>query len=132
MVVDTSAVMAILKQEPDARSYAEVIETAKVRLISAVSVLKAGILATGRKGDEGARELDAFLRAAELEVVSFDGEQAAIARDAFRRFGKGRYPANLNFGDCAAYALAATRAEPLLFKGSDFSATDLRVSMPSK
>ena len=132
MVVDTSAVMAILKQEPDARSYAEVIETAKVRLISAVSVLKAGILATGRKGDEGARELDAFLGAADLEVVSFDGEQAAIARDAFRRFGKGRHPANLNFGDCAAYALAATRAEPLLFKGSDFSATDVHVAMPNR
>ena len=125
MVVDTSAVMAILKQEPDARSYAEVIETAKVRLISAVSVLEAGILATSRKGDEGARELDTFLVAAELEVVSFDSEQAAVGRDAFRRFGKGRHAANLNFGDCAVYALAATRAEPLLFNGSDFSATDV-------
>jgi ribonuclease VapC len=101
-------------------------------LISAVSVLKAGILATGRKGDEGARELDAFLSAAELEVVPFDSEQAAVGCDAFRRFEKGRHPANLNFGDCAVYALAATRAEPLLFKGSDFSATDLQVSMPSK
>jgi ribonuclease VapC len=132
MVVDTSTVMAILKQEPDALFYAELIETANVRLISAVSVLEAGILATSRKGDEGARELDAFLSAAELEVVPFDSEQAAVGRDAFRRFGKGRHPANLNFGDCAVYALAATRAEPLLFKGSDFSATDLQVSMPSK
>jgi ribonuclease VapC len=131
MVVDTSAVMTILKQEPDARSYAEVIETAKVRLISAVSLL-AGILAKSRKGDEGARELDTFLVAAELEVVSFDSEQAAVARDAFRRFGKGRHPANLNFGDCAVYALAATRAESLLLKGCDFSATDVLVAMPNR
>ena len=131
MVVDTSAVMAILRQEPDASAYAQLIETAHVRLISAVSVLEAGILAISRKGDQGARELDSFLTAAELEVVPFDGEQAAVARDAFRRFGRGRHAAKLNFGDCAAYALAATHAEPLLFKGNDFSATDLRVCVPN-
>jgi ribonuclease VapC len=130
MVVDTSAVMAILRQEPDASAYAQSIETANVRLISAVSVLEAGILAVSRKGDEGARELDSLLLAAELEVVPFDGEQAAVARDAFRRFGKGRHAANLNFGDCAVYALVATRAESLLFKGDDFSVTDLQVSKP--
>jgi ribonuclease VapC len=131
MVVDTSAIMAILRQEPDASAYAQLIETANVRLISAVSVLESGILAISRKGDQGARELDSFLIAAELEVVPFESEQAAVARDAFRRFGKGRHAANLNFGNCAAYALAATHAEPLLFKGNDFSATDLHVCVPN-
>lgn len=130
MVVDTSAIMAILQHEPDARTYAELIEAADVRLISAVSVLEAGILARSRKGDEGAQALDAFLAAAELEVVPFDQEQSAVAREAFDRFGKGRHAANLNFGDCAVYALAATRAEPLLFKGDDFSATDLETRKP--
>lgn len=125
MVVDTSAIMAILQQEPEARDFADVIEQAPVRLVSAVSVLEAGILASSRKGEQGARELDAFLSAAKLEIVAFDAEQALIARDAFDRFGKGRHAADLNFGDCAVYALAATRAEPLLFKGNDFPLTDL-------
>ena len=121
MVIDTSAIMAILQQERDARRYAEIVQEESVKLVSAVSVLEAGILASARKGDEGERELDAFLASAEVEIVPFDEEQATVARAAFKRFGKGRHRANLNFGDCAAYALAATRAEPLLFKGSDFS-----------
>lgn len=125
MVIDTSAVMTILQREPEARALAQAIEAANVRLISAVSVLEAGILSESRKGEEGARELDAFIAAAALEVVSFDNEQAAVARDAFARYGKGRHAASLNFGDCAVYALAATRASPLLFKGADFAATDL-------
>ncbi len=127
MVVDTSVVLAILQQEEDAQAHAALIEAAETRLISAVSVLEAGILAQSRKGDEGAQALDAFLAAAALEVVPFDLEQSVLAREAFDRFGKGRHAANLNFGDCAVYALAASRAEPLLFKGEDFSATDLEL-----
>lgn len=129
MVVDTSAVMGILQEEPEARRLAEAIEAADIRLISAVSMLEAGILVESRKGQAGARELDAFIAAAALEVVPFDIEQAAVARDAFARYGKGRHAARLNFGDCAVYALAATRAAPLLFKGADFAATDLEACL---
>lgn len=129
MVVDTSAVMGILQEEPEARRLAEAIEVADIRLISAVSMLEAGILVESRKGQAGARELDAFIAAAALEVVPFDIEQAAVARDAFARYGKGRHAARLNFGDCAVYALAATRAVPLLFKGADFAATDLEACL---
>lgn len=111
--------------------YAAMLEDASVRLMSAVSVLEAGILAESRKGEEGALELDAFIGAAALEVVAFDREQAAVAREAFRRYGKGRHLANLNFGDCAVYALAACWAEPLLFKGDDFVATDLEACVPA-
>jgi ribonuclease VapC len=128
MVVDSSAIMAILRQEHDAPSFAAAMEAATLRLISAVTILECGIVARARKGDEGARELDAFLAAARLDIVPFDADQAAIARDAFARFGKGRHGAALNFGDCAVYALAATRAEPVLCKGADFAATDLRLA----
>jgi len=127
MVIDTSAVMAILQSEPEARRFAEAIETATVRLISAVSILEAGILVESRKGEDGARELDALVAAAALEVIPFDNEQAAIARSAFTQYGEGRHVARLNFGDCAVYALATTRALPLLFKGEGFAATDLEV-----
>jgi ribonuclease VapC len=96
-----------------------------VRLISAVSVLETGMIAEVRKGEAGALELDNFLLRGQVQTVPFDAEQAAIARKVFRRFGKGRHPAGLNFGDCAAYALASTRGEPLLFKGLDFSRTDI-------
>ena len=129
MVVDTTAIMAILQSEPEARKFAEAIETAAVRLISAVSLLEAGILVESRKGEDGSRELDAFVAAAAFEVVAFDNEQAAVARSAFAQYGKGRHPAGLNFGDCAVYALATTRALPLLFKGEDFTATDLEVCL---
>jgi ribonuclease VapC len=125
MVIDTSAIMAILQLEPEARRFSELIEQASVRLVSAVSVLEAGILVDVRAGSIGARELDAFLQQAELRIVPFDYEQATIARDAWRRFGKGRHVAQLNFGDCATYALARGSGEPLLFKGNDFSKTDV-------
>jgi ribonuclease VapC len=125
MVVDTSAAMAILQCEPEAEAFARVIEAAPTRLISAVSVLEAGMLVEARKREAGAAELDGFLMRARLDVVAFDAEQAQVARLAFRRYGKGLHPAGLNFGDCAAYALAKTRGEPLLFKGDDFPRTDV-------
>ena len=127
MVVDTSAVMAILQMEADAPDLARRIDAAPTRLISAVSVLEVGMLAEARKGAEGAQHLDIFLQQAGLNIVAFDADQASIARDAFRRYGKGRHPAGLNFGDCAAYALARSSGEPLLFKGEDISRTDLTI-----
>lgn len=125
MVVDTSAIMAILQREPEADAFAQALEQADVKLVSTVSVLEAGILARSRKGERGSGEVDALLATADLQPVAFDIEQAAVARAAFDRYGKGRHPAALNFGDCAVYALAATQGLPLLFKGQDFAKTDL-------
>jgi ribonuclease VapC len=132
MVVDTSAAMAILRREPEAEAFARVIEAAETRLISAVSVLEAGMLVEARKREAGALELDSLLMRARLDVVPFDAEQAQVARLAFRRYGKGLHPAGLNFGDCAAYALAKTRGEPLLFKGDDFPLTDVDGGLASR
>jgi len=125
MVIDTSAVMAILQREPESDHFAALVEAASIRLISAVSMLEAGMIAEVRKGETGALELDNFILRGQFQTVPFDNEQADIARIAFRQFGKGRHPAALNFGDCAAYALASTRGEPLLFKGDDFTKTDI-------
>lgn len=130
MVVDTSAVMAILQGEDEAEAFAAAMEADPVRLISAVSVLEAGMLVEARKREAGALELDNFLLRARLHVAAFDAEQAEVARSAFRRFGRGRHPAGLNFGDCAVYALARTRGERLLFKGGDFARTDLENAAP--
>lgn len=132
MVVDTSAVMAILQREEEAETFAAAIEADPVRLISAVSVLEAGMLVEARKREAGALELDNFLLRARLDVAAFDAEQAEVARSAFRRFGRGRHRAGLNFGDCAAYALARTRGERLLFKSGDFALTDVgNIAPPS-
>ena len=125
MVLDSSAVLAILQNEPEASAFALCIERSERVLLSAVSVLEAGIVIEARRGVEGAADLDALLRAGLIEVAAFDTDQSALAREAFRRYGKGRHPAALNFGDCAAYALTKISGEPLLFKGSDFSQTDV-------
>lgn len=125
MVIDISATMAVLQRELEAQAFAQAIEADPVRLISAVSVLEAGMLVEARKRAAGALELDNFLLRSQLEVVPFDAEQAQVARLAFRRYGRGRHPAGLNFGDCAVYALARTRGERLLFKGEDFARTDV-------
>ena len=125
MTLDTSAVLAILQSEAERAEFNRLIEEAPRRLISAVSVLEAAMVLEGRRGEDAAADLDLFLRRAAIETVAFDGEQLAFARTAFRRFGKGRHKAGLNFGDCAAYALALWSGEPLLFKGNDFTATDV-------
>lgn len=104
-------------------------EEASERLIS-VSVLEAGIVSLSRRGESGVERLESFIATAELDVVAFDAEQCRAAREAFARYGKGRHPAGLNFGDCASYALAATRALPLLFKGADFAQTDIAAALP--
>ncbi len=125
MVVDTSALAAILFDEPERRSFNEKIEADPVRLLSAASFVEAAVVIEARLGETGGRELDLFLHRAGIEVVAFDADQAESARRALRRYGKGRHPAGLNFGDCFAYALAMARREQLLFKGSDFALTDV-------
>jgi ribonuclease VapC len=125
MVIDTSALVAILTDEPDRRALVDAIAGASVRLISAATVLEAGIVMEARRGEHVGRELDLFLHRAKCEIVAVDAEQVDIARAAYRRYGKGRHAPGLNFGDCFSYALAKARGEPLLFKGQDFAKTDM-------
>jgi ribonuclease VapC len=125
MVIDTSALLAILFAEPESRDFAAAIEAAERRALSAANFVETSMILEARHGAEGVRELDRLLAVADVEIVAVDREQAETARDAFRIYGKGRHPAALNFGDCFAYALAVVRAEPLLFKGKDFAATDV-------
>lgn len=126
MVIDSSAVMAILCGEPERRTFNELIEADPLRLMSAASYVETGILVDARFGPEGGRDLRLFLLEAAVRIEPVTVEQAELAREAFRRFGRGRHPAGLNFGDCFSYALAAATDEPLLFKGEDFAKTDLR------
>lgn len=125
MVIDSSAALAILLGEAEDEAFADAIDADPMRIISAVSVLETSIVVEARKGPPGGRELDLFLHRGRIDVVPFDAHQLELARDAYRRFGKGYHPAALNFGDCCAYALAAATGEPLLFKGRDFATTDI-------
>lgn len=127
MVVDRSALLAIFLAEPERKSFLESILQAETRMISAATVLEAGIVLEARRGESAGREFDLFVVRANLQIVPIDGEQAEIARSAWRRYGKGRHPAGLNFGDCFAYALAKALGEPLLAKGTDFAATDVEL-----
>lgn len=123
MVIDTSAIVAIALNEPDARDLEIQIADDPVRLISAATALEAAMVIETRLGDAGGRELDLWLLKIGAEIVAVDAEQADAARRAWRRFGKGRHAASLNYGDCFSYALAISRGEPLLFKGEDFAKT---------
>ena len=125
MVIDTSALVAIMLDEPERRSFNERIEADSVRLLSAASFVETALVIETRLGEAGGREFDLLLHRAAVEIVPVDADQAEIARRALRQFGRGRHPAGLNFGDSVAYALAKTRGEPLLFKGSDFALTDV-------
>jgi ribonuclease VapC len=125
MVIDSSALVAILLGEPDRGRLQSAIEADEVRIVSAVTKLEAGMVLAGRLGQQGCIELQNLLTWVGATIAPFDERQADIARAAFLRFGKGRHSAGLNFGDCAAYALAIAEAEPLLFKGTDFAATDV-------
>ena len=127
MVIDTSALLAILQDEPERRSFNEAIEAAESRILSVANHVEVSIVIESRYGAAGLRELDRFIDRADIELVGVDVEQGKVARDAFSRFGKGRHAAGLNFGDCFAYALAGVLAQPLLYKGGDFSKTDLAV-----
>jgi ribonuclease VapC len=128
MVIDSSALIAILRGEPEQRAFEAAISAVDVRLVSAVTKLEASIVAIGSGPREGAHDIDDLLALLSVKIVPFDEHQADIARDAFVRYGKGRHRAGLNFGDCAAYALAIAEAEPLLFKGTDFGATDVHIA----
>jgi len=125
MIIDTSALLAILFAEDDAPRYAEAIAGAEVRLISAANYLEAAIIVDNQIGVAAGRQLDALLARAEVSVAAVTREQADIARQAYLDFGKSNHPARLNFGDCFAYALAKATGLPLLFKGDDFAKTDV-------
>jgi ribonuclease VapC len=127
LVIDTSALVALLGMEAEAARLAAAIEADATRLISAASVVEAALVIEARFGPAGGRELDLLIAKAGLSVEPVTAEQAETARQAWRRFGKGRHPAGLNYGDCFSYALAKVTGEPLLFKGTDFPQTDLAV-----
>ena len=125
MVIDSSAIMAVLLQEEQAPFIAQAFERETPRLLSAANLLEAAIVIEGRKGETGGRELDLLLYRAGIEVIAVDQDQAELARIAWRQFGKGRHPASLNYGNCFAYALAKSRRAALLFTGNDFAQTDI-------
>ncbi len=130
IAVDSSALIAILRREPEADSFLQVIATADGCLLSSVSLLETSMVLAGRTGDAASwSELDALIARASMQVVAQDAGLAEAAREAFLRYGKGRHPAALNLGDCASYALARTHRLPLLFKGSDFARTDLMAAI---
>jgi ribonuclease VapC len=125
MVLDTSALIALLTMEPESARLAAALESDTTRLISAATVVEAGMVIEARYGSDGGRELDLLIAKAGLSIEAVTAEQADVAREAWRRYGKGRHSAGLNFGDCFSYALAKVAGEPLLFKGDDFNQTDI-------
>ena len=125
MILDTSALAAVFFGEPEAARYTQIIHDAERCIISAANFLELSIVIEAQIGAEAVRQSDMFFRRARIAIEPFTVEQAHIARQAFHDFGKGRHEAGLNFGDCFAYALARTTGEPVLFKGNDFSKTDI-------
>lgn len=125
MVIDSSALLAILCDEPEAPAFEAAIAADPVRLLSASSFLETAMVVETRFGEAGGRELDLLIHKAQVEIVAVTAEQAELARHAFRAFGKGRHPAGLNYGDLFAYALSHVSGEPLLYKGQDFAKTDI-------
>lgn len=129
MIIDTSAIIAILREEDEARRFAEAIEAASVRRISAATYVEIGAVIDGARNPVASRLVDELLATAGIVIEPVTAAQARVARDAYRDFGKGSgHAAGLNFGDCFAYALATATGEPLLFKGDDFSRTDVTVA----
>ena len=125
MILDTSALLVVLLDEPDADHFERTIGIAEVCRMSVANYLEAIMVIEGRLGDAGGREIDNYLEEAGVDLVSVTPEQVQVARLAWRRYGKGNHPAGLNFGDCFAYALAEVSGEALLFKGEDFALTDV-------
>ena len=128
MIVDTSAVVAILRDESDANELAAAIESADVRRVSAATYVEAAIVIDSNRSALLSNLLDSFLTRSLISIEPLTVEQARMAREAYRDFGKGRHRPGLNFGDCFAYALAKDKGEPLLFKGNDFRKTDVEVA----
>ena len=125
MIVDTSAIVAILLREPEADAFIDFIGVEGNFKISAPTLLETSMVLAGRHGPAILEKLDAYLSGASVETIAFTADHAAVARQAFLRFGKGRHPAGLNYGDCISYAVAKLEAMPLLFKGTDFGLTDI-------
>lgn len=125
MVIDTSALFAILFGEPETEYFACAINDDPVRLMSAASLTECMIVVEAKKGEMGSVELDLLIHSIDIEIVAFTREQAEVARQAWRQYGKGNHPAGLNLGDCFSYALAKISNQPLLFKGNDFNQTDI-------
>lgn len=125
MVIDSSALIAILLGEPEQTLFIEAITADRIRLVGAPTLLETSMVILTRRGEPGLADFRAFQARAAIQTAGFEPEQLNLAIDAFRRFGKGRHPAGLNFGDCLSYALAKATGEPLLFKGDDFSQTDI-------
>ena len=127
MVIDTSALIAILLGEPQADTLARAIANDPKRMLSAFSALETFIVITAKKGESGGRELDLLLHRCQVETIALNADQSELARKGWLAYGKGRHPAGLNVGDCCAYALAKYAGEPILFVGEDFARTDLQV-----
>lgn len=125
MILDASAIIAMLRAEPESRDLATAMFSAKIRRVSAVNFVETAVVIESGKDPVASRRLDDFFRASNVAIEAVTAKQAQIAREAYRDFGKGRHKAGLNLGDCFAYALAKDLDEPLLFKGSDFTHTDI-------
>ena len=125
MILDTSAIVAVLNDEPERSAFEDVIAKSDCE-VSSVSYLEASIVLLARRGEEAIAALDTWLEVAGIEIVDFSGAHARLARNAYAAFGKGRHPAGLNFGDCAAYALSMDRNDELLFKGENFGHSDVQ------
>jgi ribonuclease VapC len=128
MVVDSSVLIAILLAEPEAEYYAKQLVDDDEIYISAVSIVESSMVIEYKKGEQGAKQYDELIKITAPTIVAFDGQQANLARTAWRQYGKGRHPAKLNFGDCCSYAIAKYLNKPLLFKGDDFSQTDIKLA----
>jgi ribonuclease VapC len=131
MVIDSSAFLAIMLGEPEDVAFTEAIAQVQTRLASAATMMEASMVILSRMGEAGLTDFREFSLRGAIETVPFGAEQLDLAIDAFRRFGKGRHAAGLNFGDCFSYALARATGEPLLFKGEDFALTDLKRAVSS-
>lgn len=124
LVVDTSAIVAIVMKEPEAADFIAALASARTRILTSVNLLEAQIVLTFGKGMPAATA-EVLVARENIEIIPFDEDLSNLAFDAYRRYGKGRHPAKLNMGDCAAYALARSRGWPLLYKGEDFTQTDI-------
>ena len=129
MIVDTSAILAILREEPEAEAFNAALLEAPHVAMSAATLLEVTMVTEGRAVPGIRSGVERLLAQSDMDIIPFTAEHAAIAADGWRRFGKGRHPAGLNLGDCFAYALAQSRNEPLLFKGADFSQTDVKAAL---
>lgn len=128
MILDTSALVAILYREPEAEAFVQAVHDADACRISVANYVELSMVVESQLGAEGTRQAEAFLRRAGIAIEPVTIEHGELARQAFLDFGKGRHKAGLNFGDCFSYALAKAAGEPLLFKGKDFALTDIEAA----